>query len=185
MSLPPEILLRTFGTEVRRARAGRRRGHPAAPLLLPHHLPRHRADAGGADALPGASGSRHYLAIYKGLIRPILLRMAGSTITRRSSRRASRTRGACWSMREPDRSAAVAAVFRTSSAAEHPDDEYLFRPRGLQPGGQYKITLDNSGLSYRATGADLALAGVPVRARDSLCVRVADLRVGHRMMRTA
>jgi hypothetical protein len=63
----------------------------------------------------------------------------------------------------PDRTAAVAVVFRTSGAIDQPVNEYCFRPRGLHPGAEYKITLDNTGLSYRASGAELALHGVPVR----------------------
>lgn len=47
-------------------------------------------------------------------------------------------------------------------ATEGPET-YVFRPRGLDLGRTYSVTIDSLGGTYTATGADLMRDGVPVR----------------------
>jgi hypothetical protein len=46
------------------------------------------------------------------------------------------------------------------------DGDYVFRPRGLNPGATYRVTSDNTGLTFAARGAELARDGVPVRLEN-------------------
>jgi len=162
MSLPPEILLRTFGTEVPNHV---HEGDVDTQLRLCFSRIIFRGIAPTVEELTPYLAERiaHYFAIYKGLIRPILLQDGRVYHHTPFQPQGAPTPWCALEYARPDHSAAVAVVFRTSSATDHQGDVYCFRPRGLQPGAQYEITLDNTGLSYRASGAELVLHGVPVR----------------------
>lgn len=59
----------------------------------------------------------------------------------------------------------MAAVFRTSDSGE---PAYILRPRGLDPAREYRVTLDNSGGTFHATGRELARDGISVRLEQPL-----------------
>ena len=165
MSLPPEILLRTFGTEV------------------PDHV--HEGDVDtqlrsclSRVILRGIAPSleeltpyleehiEHYFDLYKGQIRPIMLDDARVYHHTPFLPLEEPTPWCVLEYARPDRTAAVAAVFHTSSVpGEH---QYVFRPRGLDPAHRYKVTLDNRSLSYVASGASLALDGIVVKLEVAL-----------------
>jgi len=65
---------------------------------------------------------------------------------------------------KPDRSTAVAAVFRTTCAKAGIDpDEYVFRPRGIDPAARYDVLLDSRKLGFVASGELLMREGVKIR----------------------
>jgi len=160
MSLPPEILLRTFGTEVGehvlegdvdtqlRLCLCRIIFRGVAPLLeeLTPYL-RRRVE--------------QYLHVYKTFIRPAMIdgRVFHHTPFLPL---AEATPWCVLEYAKADRSAAVAGVFRTSAAAQA-EDVYVLRPRGLDLSRRYEITLDGQSQRFQATGRDLARDGVPVR----------------------
>jgi hypothetical protein len=58
-----------------------------------------------------------------------------------------------------DSTRAVAALFRTAQSG---DDNYLFKPRGLDLGRTYLVTFSNTNQKVQMTGARL-MDGIPVR----------------------
>jgi alpha-galactosidase len=160
MSLPPEILLRTFGTEVPNHV---HEGDVDTQLRLCFSRIIFRGIAPSVEELTPYLAERigHYLQVYKEVIRPIWL--DGGRVYHHTPflRHDEPTPWCVLEYAKPDRTASVAAIFRTNSARDDP--EYIFRPRGLNPGAQYRVMLDNTGLSYQASGAELVRQGVPVR----------------------
>jgi alpha-galactosidase len=166
MALPPEILLRTFGTET------------------PHHVHEGNVDSqlrlcfsriifrGIAPTMTEltphlAERIAHHLDRYRNFIRPLWL--AGARVYHHTPFQ-PHSEASPWCVLEyarPDRSASVTAVFRASNATaaglESGCGAYVLRPRGLHPGKLYNVVLDNDGLSYHATGAELARDGILVR----------------------
>jgi hypothetical protein len=69
----------------------------------------------------------------------------------------------------PDRNRGYVGVFSLHrSDAGVPAGEYILRPRGIERGKDYEVTLDNSGESYRVSGRELAGSGIPVRLDGSM-----------------
>jgi alpha-galactosidase len=163
MSLPPEILLRTFGTEVPEHV---HEGDVDTQLRLCFSRIIFRGIAPTMAELTPYLAQRiaHYLSIYKQFIRPIWLSGGQTYHHTPFQRQGEPTPWCALEYARPDRSAAVAALFRTSSA--DPEDIFVFRPRGLNPGALYTVTHDNTSLCYRASGAELAREGVPVRLEN-------------------
>jgi len=64
----------------------------------------------------------------------------------------------------PDRSRAYAGVFQLSPHGQ----EFVFRPRGLDPSRTYEVRLDNAGTAFRSTGSDLARNGLLVQLDRAL-----------------
>ena len=64
----------------------------------------------------------------------------------------------------PDRSRGYAGVFKLGNTA----DEYLLRPRGVDMGADYDVTLDNAGQTFRLSGMELAGAGLNIRLDSAL-----------------
>jgi alpha-galactosidase len=167
LALPPEILLRTFGTEVGEHVLD---GDVDAQLRLCLCRPIFRGIAPSLAELSPYLRERveHYVGLFKTVLRPILLecRMYHHTPF------LPLTETTPWCVLEyakPDRSAAAAVVFRTSCAAAGPDpDEFRFRPRGIDPARHYRVTLDNGGLTFGVSGRDLMLQGLPVRLEQPL-----------------
>ena len=56
-------------------------------------------------------------------------------------------------------------MFRLSGPS---DDEYLFKPRGLDLSRRYRLTSDNAGRSTVADGFTLATQGIPTRLGGAL-----------------
>ncbi|MCE5257731.1 MAG: alpha-galactosidase [Chloroflexi bacterium] len=160
MSLPPETLLRTCGTEVgempldgdldaqiRQACLGR-------PIL--------RGIAPSLDSLTPWLRARlaHTLDIYREVIRPLLV---GGALVYHHTPFLPIDRTTDWCVLEyaaPDKSHAVIGLFRTSDAA---DEVFTCCPRGLDAGATYRLTLDNASQSCLVSGWELAQRGVRVR----------------------
>ena len=161
MSLPPEILLRTFGTEVGEHVLD---GDVDTQLrLLPAAAPSSAASPRRwRNSRPTcARRVEHYIALYKTFIRPVMIdgRVFHHTPF------LPLAEATPWCVLEyatADRSAAVAGVFRTSSAAQA-EDVYVLRPRGLDLSRRYEVTLDGQSQRFQGTGRELVRDGVPIR----------------------
>jgi alpha-galactosidase len=162
--LPPEILLRSFGTETG--------GVPADADLVTELrattmvLPIFRGLSPSPEEfspLLKAEILRQVL-LYKQIIRPILndCRVYHHTpIT-------PLLEGTPWVVMEyatPDSRAGLGWVFRTSEAS---DSTYLFRPRGLDFSKTYKVTFSNTGQAVTMAGDRLLQEGIPVRLEANL-----------------
>jgi len=164
MSLPPEILLRTFGTEVPEHVL---EGDLDTQLRLCFSRIIFRGIAPSLEELTPYLKDRitHYLDIYKGHIRPIM--EAGARVFHHTPFQPIFA-PAPWCVLEyahPDGSAAVIALYRTSAGGA---DEFLLKPHGLNPAATYAITSDNSGHTIELPGYELATRGVPVRLETAL-----------------
>jgi alpha-galactosidase len=60
----------------------------------------------------------------------------------------------------PDKSRAVATLFRTSGFE---DPVYRFMPRGLDASGHYKVTFQSRGETTELSGIQLMQDGIPVK----------------------
>jgi alpha-galactosidase len=167
VSLPPEILLRTFGTEVGEHVLD---GDVDTQLRMCFSRIIFRGIAPSLDELTPYLRDRieHYLAIYKTHIRPL---MPESRVFHHTPcLPLSKTTPWCvLEYGQADRTTAVALVISTSAqgAGDQPD-EYIFRPRGLSPACQYRVTLDNTGEELTRSGYELMHQGLPVRLEAPL-----------------
>ena len=166
-SLPPEILLRTFGTEV-----GEHTLDGDLDAQLRHCLCRiiFRGIAPSLAAMSGHMKERvtHYVQVYKQTLRPLLI---GGRVFHHTSFRplAEHTPWCVMEIARPDGTQGCATIFRTSAVPTGtPQDEYVFRPRGLDPALDYDVTLDNSGHTFRAPGHELMQHGLRVRLEQPL-----------------
>lgn len=162
MSLPPEILLRTFGTETSEHVLD---GNVDTQLRLCLCRIIFRGIAPSVDDLTPYLRGRieHYLGLYKSFIRPVMIE--GRVFHHTSFLPLAESTPWCvLEYDKADHSAAVAGIFRTGDAVkdEHPD-EYIFRPHGLDLSCEYEVTLDNSGMKFRGSGATLSREGVRIR----------------------
>lgn len=163
MSLPPEILLRTFGTEVSEHVLG---GDLDTQLRLCLCRMIFRGIAPSLEELTPYLAGRiaHYVDLYRSVIRPTMVegRMYHHTPFLSLSPAGPGPQSP-WCVLEyarPDRSVAVAGIFKIG-----PDDSgdvYVFRPRGLALDRRYRVTLDGQGLSFESQGSDLTRDGVRV-----------------------
>jgi alpha-galactosidase len=159
MSLPPEILLRTFGTEAgEHDQDGDVDSQLRAACL---GRPIFRGIAPGIAELTPFLKDRidHHLDLYRSFIRPMLadcrvfhhtpfVPLFGSTP---------------WCVLEyvsRDRRRGIAALFRTMAGGP---DEFVLKPRGLRLDRSYRVTMDNREESFEAGGSDLVRGGVAVR----------------------
>ena len=163
MSLPPEILLRTFGTEVPEHVLD---GDVDTQLRHCFCRPIFRGIAPSMDELSPYLRERveHYLEIFKKVIRPVMIdgRVFHHTPY------LSLAEATPWCVLEyADRDArrSVAALFRT--AANGPS-EFVFKPRGINPALNYQVTLDNSRRQFVMSGFDLIRNGLSVSLESTL-----------------
>lgn len=158
MSLPPEVLLRTFGTEVDEHALD---GDVDAQLRLCFCRPIFRGIAPSLEELSPYLRARieHYLALYKAVIRPIMI---GGKVFHHTPFMplSEKTPWCALEYARLDRTAAVATIFRTADDGE---PEFVLKPRGLDPARDYRITLDNSGIRWLASGWVLLQDGIPLR----------------------
>ncbi|MCL5995451.1 MAG: alpha-galactosidase, partial [Chloroflexi bacterium] len=157
MSLPPEILLRTFGTEVPEIDLD---GDIDTQLrLVCLCRPIFRGIAPSIAELSTFLAGRidHHLALYRDVIRPVMIDgrvyhhtpfLAHTTLTPWCVLEYATQDGAC----------AVAGIFCTGNA-EH---TYCFKPCGLDPARNYDVTWDNRGQTVRLTGWELQQRGITV-----------------------
>jgi len=160
LSLPPETMTRCFGTEW----GGRvLDGDIDAQLrLMCMSRPIFRGIAPSMKSLTPFLRGRieHHLDLFREHIRPIL----ADAVVYHHTPFLPLFRIDPWCVLEyaaPDRTRAVAAVFRLSVAEG--EDEFLFKPRGLDACRDYDVMLDNSGDTVRLPGIQLARDGLPVR----------------------
>lgn len=162
--LPPEILLRTFGTEVgdhgsdgdldlqlRTVMLSRPIFRGIAPTLEEFN-PIYRAKVQEA------------VATYKKLVRPVMI---GSRVYHHTPV-VPMLEASPWVVLEyatPDSRRAVAGVFRTAAMG---NPVYRFFPRGLDLTRDYRVTLSNSGQTVEISGRSLLQEGVPVRLEANL-----------------
>jgi alpha-galactosidase len=164
LSLPPEILLRTFGTETGEHDLD---GDVDAQLrMVCLCRPIFRGIAPSVGELSPFLKDRidHHLGLYRSFIRPVLV----------ESRVFHHTPfvplyGASpWCVLEyasKDGLRGVAGVFRTSGEG---GDEFVLKPRGLRLDRSYRVTFDNRGESFVAAGSDLVQNGVVVRVSATM-----------------
>jgi len=159
MSLPPEVLLRTFGTEVPEIDL---EGDLDTQLrLVCLCRPIFRGIAPSLEEFSPFLRERidHHLGLYRDVIRPIMIdgRVFHHTPFLKH------TELSPWCVLEyatVDQTRAVVGLFRTGG-----NGEPLFHvtPRGLNMAFRYDVTFDNTGQTVRITGADLMLRGLDIR----------------------
>jgi alpha-galactosidase len=161
---PPEVLLRTFGTEV-----GDIEGDGDIDLQLREALmarPIFRGISPTLDELNPLLGQRirDSVAEFKQTIRPI---MVGSRVFHHTPV-LPMTEPSPWVVLEyatVDEHRAVVGLFRTSQSG---DPVYRFFPRGLDLSRNYQVKFGNSGQTVEISGDRLLQEGIPVRLDDAL-----------------
>jgi alpha-galactosidase len=101
--------------------------------------------------------TRRVIGLHKGFCRPVL---ANHPVVYHHTPDIGITRPVPWCVLEygaRDRARGYAGVFKLAHDAEG----YLFRPRGIDRGAAYAVTLDNTGETLRLSGADL-IRGIPI-----------------------
>jgi len=162
--LPPEILLRTFGTEV---------GDHATDGDLDLQL---RTVMMSRPIFRGISPSledfnpllrakiQSSVDLYKRTVRPI---MVGSRVYHHTPM-TPLLESSPWVVLEyaaPDSKRAVATLFRTSGDG---DPTYIFRPRGIDASRDYRVTFCNRNQTVEIPGTELMREGIVVRLEDNL-----------------
>ena len=162
--LPPEILLRTFGTET---------GDLATDGDLDEQL---RVAMISRPIFRGISPSiedfnpisrekiRSAVQLFKSEIRPIMI---GSRVYHHTPLLEMKAPSP-WLVLEyatPDSSRAVATFFRTAGVGE---DTFVFHPRGLDFAKTYRVKLMNSGQTVEISGDRLLQFGLPVRIENPM-----------------
>ncbi|MGB9195954.1 MAG: alpha-galactosidase [Terriglobales bacterium] len=157
--LPPEILLRTFGTEVPDLAGD---GDIDSQLRqVQMSLPIFRGIAPSpAELNPILRDKiRAGVDLYKNRLRPILR----NSVVYHHTPQTPYVSESPWIVLEyasPDKKRAVATLFRTSS---HEDSIYRFVPRGLDAAPTYKVTFENRAETVELPGIQLITQGIPVR----------------------
>jgi alpha-galactosidase len=175
MSLPPEVLLRTFGTEVPELDL---EGDIDTQLrLVCLCRPIFRGIAPSLDELSPFLRERieHHLGLYREVIRPIMIdgRVFHHTPFLKH------TELSPWCVLEyatVNQTCAVVGLFRTGGNGE---PVFHFVPRGLDPAHTYDVRFENSGHTVRISGAELVLRGLDVRleqpqSSDMLLITMTD-----------
>ena len=161
--LPPEILLRTFGTEsdgleedgdvdvqLRTALLSRPIFRGISPTLAEFNpLLRDKIRSG--------------VALFKSTLRPIMI----NSLVYHHTPLVPMMEPSPWIVLEyatPDRSRAVAGLFRT---AQDGDPVFRFIPRGLDLGRDYRVTFHNEHQTVAISGSQL-LQGIPIRLDEAL-----------------
>jgi alpha-galactosidase len=156
LALPPEVcegVIGAFGA-----------GNSDADFLVRANLFTHFNVAGMAPTLGERNDAnwarwRHGIQLYKDFCRPMLrtsLMFHHTPIQRQTDL-------GDWLVLEnasPDRERAYAGVFRLPGAA---DDVYVFRPRGLDRGRDYRVTFDSAETREHISGGRLVDEGIAIR----------------------
>jgi alpha-galactosidase len=157
--LPPEILLRTFGTEVPDLAGD---GNLESQLaLVQMSLPIFRGIAPSVEELNPIVREkiRSGVELYKNELRPIL---RGSRVYHHTPvlEYFEETPWLVLEYASPDARHDVATLFRTSNIE---DPVFHFVPRGLDASRTYKVTFKNRGETVELSGIQLMSEGIPVR----------------------
>jgi alpha-galactosidase len=167
MSLPPEILMRAFGTE-----SGEQVLDGDTDTQLRHNFCRiiFRGIAPSTDELSPFLKKHilNYLEIYKDVIRPTMIN--GKVF--HHTPMIPVTDNSPWCVLEyarTDRTTSVTVVMRTSpERTGNNPDVYLLLPRGIDPDVTYNVKLDSQGLSFNATGISIMEDGIKIRLEEPL-----------------
>jgi alpha-galactosidase len=157
--LPPEILLRTFGTEVPDLAGD---GDIDSQLRqVQMALPIFRGIAPSLAELNPILRDKIRTAVdlYKSQLRPILR----DSVVYHHTPQTPYFSESPWLVLEyatPDKKRSVATLFRTSN---YEDSVYHFVPRGLDASLTYKVTFEERAESVDLSGVQLAMEGIPVR----------------------
>jgi alpha-galactosidase len=157
--LPPEILLRTFGTEVPDLASD---GNVESQLaVVQMSLPIFRGISPSSEELNPILRDkiRNGVELYKKDLRPIL---RGSRVFHHTPllEYFEETPWLVLEYASPDAQHDVATLFRTSNIE---DPVFHFVPRGLDASRNYKVTFKNRGESFEQSGFQLMRDGIPVR----------------------
>lgn len=162
--LPPEVLLRTFGTEVGDHATDGDLSEQLGIAMISRPIFRGLSPS-IEDFNPIARRViRDSVRLFKDEVRPIMIdgRVFHHTPLLDFKKPTP------WLVLEystRDSGRAVAAFFRTSGEG---DGVYLFRPRGLDFGKSYRVKLLNSGQVVEIDGARLLQEGLPVRIENPM-----------------
>jgi alpha-galactosidase len=163
--LPPEILLRTFGTEV-----GDHGTDGDLDLQLRTVMMSRPIFRGLSPTLEDFNPLlreriRRSVDLYKRTVRPI---MVGSRVYHHTPL-TPLLAPSPWVVLEyasPDSQRSVATLYRTSGGG--PDSTFVFRPRGLDPNRTYQVTFCNREQTAALPGWQLIRDGIAVRLEDNL-----------------
>ncbi len=164
LHLPPEICLRTFGTEFPDNYLYGDLDYLLRSCLFAHPIFRGIAPSPDQLGEPRRATIAHAVRLYKEFIRPILpdARVYHHTPVLPLDRPRP------WCVLEyasPDGSSEVAGIFRLT---EPDPGRYCYRPRGLRDGRAYRVQLDNTGECVELTGLDLRRDGLEIRLESPL-----------------
>jgi alpha-galactosidase len=162
--LPPEILLRTFGTEVGGLEDDGDLDLQLRTVMLSR--PIFRGISPTLDELNPLARARirDSVELFKREIRPT---MVGSRVYHHTPV-LPMMEASPWVVLEyatPDARRAVAGLFRTSASG---DSTYRFVPRGLDVGRVYRVKLGNARQTVDVSGDRLMQEGIPVRLESPL-----------------
>jgi len=162
--LPPEILLRTFGTESNGLEADGDLDLQLDTVMMSRPIFR-----GISPTLPEldpllGNRIRDGVGLYKQQVLPIM----SHGLVYHHTPVLPMMEPSPWVVLEyasPDKRGDVAALFRTSQFG---DATYKFMPRGIDFSKSYNVKFQNSGQMLDMTGSELLQNGIPVRLEDNL-----------------
>jgi hypothetical protein len=108
--------------------------------------------------------TKRYIALHKGFCRPVL---AGHPEVFHHTPDIGLSQAAPWCVLEyaaRDRSRGYAGVFKLT----HDAAPYGLRLRGVDMAADYEVTLDNASQTFRMSGRDLAITGLPIALDSAL-----------------
>lgn len=161
--LPPEILLRTFGTEVGEHATDGDLDQQLRTVMLCRPIFRGISPTMEEFNPILRARIRESVERFKRVIRPI---MVGSRVYHHTPVLPI-SEPSPWLVLEyatKDSTRAVAGLFRTAQSGE---DTFVFKPRGLDLGRTYLVTFSNTGHKVPLTGARL-MDGIPVRLEAAM-----------------
>lgn len=164
LSLPPEICLRTFGTEVPDHYLYGDLDYQIRSCLFGQPILRGIAPTIEEIGEPRRSKIVHALELYKQFIRPIL----PSARVYHHTPVLPLFEASPWCVLEyatPDGAREVAGIFRLTAPGE---SSYRYRPRGLRVGNRYRVTLDNTDESIEVSGLELQRDGLEIRLENPI-----------------
>ncbi len=164
LHLPPEICLRTFGTEVSDHYLYGDLDYQLRSCLFGHPILRGIAPTLDQIGEPRRAKIVHALTLYKEFIRPIL----PNAKVYHHTPILPFSEAQPWCVLEyatPDGSQEVAGIFRLTAPAL---DRYCYRPRGLHPGSRYRVMCDNTGDILELSGLELQRDGIDIRLESPL-----------------
>lgn len=162
--LPPEILLRTFGTEVGDHATDGNLDMQLRTVMMCRPIFRGISPSVGELNPLTAGKIRDAMEQFKHVVRPI---MAGSRVYHHTAL-LPLLEASPWVVLEyatTDSQRAVAALFRTSQQGE---PVFRFHPRGLDLSRTYQVSFGNSGQTIEIPGSRLLQDGIPVRLEANL-----------------